>query len=660
MKIRHALIGGFGGTLVAVLGVVLMAFLMLSQFAASWTEMSTVIASRHQVMLSGTLRLGYATEHFNNYLREGGDHAVRFDAEMDHLARNLATYRALSTPDETERNLLDSADRYVRLYRQDMTRIVALRARLADPTTLTAALQGEHDKLLALTLRKLNDINTRRTDTASAAINRQLDLNRIGLLLAAALASVGVVTAGVLASRSIVRHNQARDHAYAALEFEIHERRRAETELERYREHLEQLVEARTVELRAANRSAAAASHAKSEFLANMSHEIRTPLNAIVGLTHLLQRRSSDAGQLDKLSKISDAARHLLAVINDILDFSKIEAGKLVLEEKEIDVRGLSTHIVSMLAEQAREKGIELDSEVASLPRLCGDLTRLTQAFLNLAGNAVKFTAKGSVTLRVTQEEKVGSSILVRFEVADTGAGIAPDVLSSLFEPFRQADNSITRTHGGTGLGLAITRRLARLMGGDADGESTPGRGSRFWFTACLKLAPELPDKTPDTSPEGSAEARLTSTFAGTRLLLVEDDKVNQEVARDLIEEIGLHLDVLDNGQQAVDRLREAAPGYALVLMDMQMPVMDGLEATRRIRLQHPASTLPIIAMTANAFGEDQARCFAAGMNDFVSKPVDPDRLYTTLLKWLRQGADIPPLDEQADQARLPLRGDTI
>jgi two-component system sensor histidine kinase/response regulator len=201
-------------------------------------------------------------------------------------------------------------------------------------------------------------------------------------------------------------------------------------------------------------------------------------------------------------------------------------------------------------------------------------------------------------------------------------------------------------------------------MGGDAGGESAPGRGSRFWFTARLQLAPELPDETPDTSPERraeeSAEARLASTFAGTRLLLVEDDKVNQEVARDLIEEIGLYLDVLDNGQQAVDRLREAVPGYALVLMDMQMPVMDGLEATRRIRLQHPAGTLPIIAITANAFGEDQARCFAAGMNDFVSKPVDPERLYTTLLKWLRQGADIPPRDEQADQARLPLRGDTI
>lgn len=239
MKVRHALIGGFGATLVAVLGVVLLAFLMLSQFTTSWTEMSTVIASRHQVMLHGALRLGYATEHFNNYLREGGDEAARFEAEMDHLADNLTTYRTLGTPDEAERALLDSADRYVSLYRQDMARIVALRARHADPTPLTAALQGEHDKLLALTLRKLTDINTRRTDTASAAINRQLDLNRIGLLLAAALASAGVVTAGVLASRSIVRHNQARDRAYAALEFEIQERRRAEAELERYREHLD-------------------------------------------------------------------------------------------------------------------------------------------------------------------------------------------------------------------------------------------------------------------------------------------------------------------------------------------------------------------------------------------------------------------------------------
>ncbi|HOY03534.1 MAG TPA: hypothetical protein PLV36_18745, partial [Zoogloea sp.] len=259
MKVRHALVVGFGFTLVAVLGVVLMAFLMLSRLAGSWTEMSTVIANRHEVMLNSALRLGYATEHFNNYLREGGDAATRFGAEMDHLAEDLVTYRALGTPDNTERPLLDSADRYVRLYREDMARLVTLRATgHADPTALQAALQGENDKLLALALRKLTDINARRTEAATARINHQIDLNRIGLLLAAAVASGGVIIAGMLASRSIVGHDRARESAFAALEIEIDERRKAEAQLERYRDHLEQLVEARTLALQAANRTAAA------------------------------------------------------------------------------------------------------------------------------------------------------------------------------------------------------------------------------------------------------------------------------------------------------------------------------------------------------------------------------------------------------------------
>ena len=222
MKVRHALVVGFGFTLVAVLGVVLMAFLMLSRLAGSWTEMSTVIASRHEVMLNSALRLGYASEHFNNYVREGGDAAIRFGAEMDHLAANLVTYRALGTPDNTERPLLDSADRYVRLYREDMVRLVTLRAAgQADPTTLQATLQGENDKLLALVLRKLTDINARRTEAATAQINHQIDLNRIGLLLAAAVASGGVIIAGMLAARSIVGHDRARESAFALLDLDL-------------------------------------------------------------------------------------------------------------------------------------------------------------------------------------------------------------------------------------------------------------------------------------------------------------------------------------------------------------------------------------------------------------------------------------------------------
>jgi len=391
-------------------------------------------------------------------------------------------------------------------------------------------------------------------------------------------------------------------------------------------------------ELNTAKAAADAANVAKSAFLANMSHEIRTPMNAIIGLTRLLRRKAETPEQIDKLDKVTAAGQHLLNIINDILDLSKIEAGKLVLLEEEMNIRSLAGNVISMLSDTASSKGIQLRSEFDHLPsNLRGDPTRLLQSLLNLANNAVKFTAHGSVTLRTLKETETSERIKVRFEVVDTGIGIAPDVVPLLFTPFQQGNESTSRHFGGTGLGLAVTRRLAEMMGGEAGVESTLGVGSRFWFTAWLQKS-EPSQASGQREAINDAGALIGAEFAGRRLLLVEDDPINQEVAVENLASVGLEADIANDGVEAVEKMRQATPGsYALILMDMQMPRLDGLDATRAIRLLPGTETLPIIAMTANAFSEDKERCLLAGMDDFVGKPVDPDALFATLLKWLRQ-----------------------
>jgi PAS domain S-box-containing protein len=436
---------------------------------------------------------------------------------------------------------------------------------------------------------------------------------------------------------SPIRDSDGRITHYVGVKQDVTEKKRMREELDHYHNQLESLVAERTIELTAARQAAEAANRAKSAFLANMSHEIRTPLNAITGIGQLVRRAGVTPQQADWLGKVDTASGHLLDIINAVLDLSKIEAGKFTLEEAPVDVSRVTLNVAAMLYERAKAKHLELNVESQPLPYLLqGDATRLQQALLNYATNAIKFTESGSVTLRVLPEAEAGDSVQVRFEVVDTGIGIAPEVIGKLFADFEQADNSITRKYGGTGLGLAITRKLARLMGGDAGVVSDQGAGSTFWFTVRLKKGAALVEASAaPTSAAGSDEILLVRDYAGRRILLAEDEPINREMALIQLQEVGLSVDVAEDGVEALELA--GRNDYDLILMDMQMPRMDGLDATRQIRLLPDGARIPIIAMTANAFAEDKAQCMQAGMNDFLAKPAYPEQLYTMLLKWLAQ-----------------------
>lgn len=403
------------------------------------------------------------------------------------------------------------------------------------------------------------------------------------------------------------------------------------------RERKEKLAEIDqlNIDLKERAAQAEAATIAKSAFLANMSHEIRTPMNAISGMGFLLRKTPLSPEQLRLLSRIETASNHLLTVINDVLDLSKIESEKLLLESAPLSLRDLLEEVVGLLGKKAEEQGLAMIIEEGEIPgNLEGDKTRLRQALLNYASNALKFTEEGAVTLRIIGLEEDSASALIRFEVEDTGVGINADVLPRLFTAFEQADASTTRKYGGTGLGLAITKRIAEMMGGSSGVESIEGVGSTFWFTARLQKGVGGPVAEP--SPElnlAELERELVRRFSGQTVLLVEDDVVNQEVALLLLQSVGISVDIAENGLDAVAAVKRKR--YPLVLMDMEMPVMDGVEACNAIRAIPECARLPVIAMTANAFAHDRERSQTAGMNGFLTKPISPIRLYECILLWL-------------------------